>query len=284
MDMKRILTLLAAFLFFVGTDAEGASKKTGPSMQDMEQVVIEVNEKKITLGEIEARLGRLAPAVRLRIRKNKGRYLEGLVQGELLYQEAIRQKIDESPEIQKRIARLKRRLVIEEFVRQGTETTGATDRQLRDFFLANKERFRRNESVTLAHIVLKTEQDAWDAVAELRNGTPFAEVARRRSIFEGTRDSGGMMGTAERGALEKAIEDVAFKLPIGQPSEPVRTSVGWQVIRVFERVGAANAKYEDVKDDVRLVYSELKRRENYEALLRRLREGAKVKVHADRFK
>lgn len=283
MDMKKIFALLAAILLFGSPGAEGASKKAGPSMKDMEQVVIEVNGKKITLGEIEARLRQLAPAVRIRIRKNKERFLEGLVQGELLYQEAIRQKIDESARIQKRVERLKRRLVIEEFLRRDAETASASEQQLRDFFLANKERFRRREAVTLAHIVLKTEQEAWDAVAELRKGTPFAQVARQRSIFEGTRDAGGMMGTAERGALDKAIEDVAFKLPIGQPSDPIRTSAGWQVIRVLERVGAADAKYEDVKDDVKLVYSELKRSERYEALLRRLREGAKVKVHADRF-
>lgn len=283
MDMKKIFALLAAILLFGSPGAEGARKKAGPSMKDMEQVVIEVNGKKITLGEIEARLRQLAPAVRIRIRKNKERFLEGIVQGELLYQEAIRQKIDESARIQKRVERLKRRLVIEEFLRRDAETASASEQQLRDFFLANKERFRRREAVTLAHIVLKTEQEAWDAVAELRKGTPFAQVARQRSIFEGTRDAGGMMGTAERGALDKAIEDVAFKLPIGQPSDPIRTSAGWQVIRVLERVGAADAKYEDVKDDVKLVYSEIKRSERYEALLRHLREGAKVKVHADRF-
>ena len=282
--MKKTGALIAAVLLLGGLQAEGASRKTGPSTKDMGQVVIEVNEKKITLGEIEQRMRQLAPAVRIRIRKNKERFLDGLVQGELLYQEAVRQKIDESAQIQKRVERLKRRLVIEEFLKQDADAVGASEQQLRDFFLANKERFRRREAVTLAHIVLKTEQEAWDAVAELRKGTPFAQVARQRSIFEGTRDSGGMMGTAERGALDKALEDVAFKLPIGQPSNPVRTSVGWQVIRVLERVGAEDAKFDDVKDDVKLVYSELKRRERYEALLRRLREGAKVKVHAERFK
>lgn len=284
MDMKKISALFVAILLFGGLDAEGASKKPDPPMKDMGQVVVEVNDKKITLEEIEERLGQLAPAVRIRIRKNKEQFLEGLVQGELLYQEAIRRKVDESPRIRKRVERLKRRLVIEEFVKQGTDTAGANEQQLREFFLANRERFRRRESVTLAHIVLKTEKEAWDAVAALRKGEPFAQVARGRSIFEGTRDSGGMMGTAERGALDKAIEDVAFKLPIGQPSEPIRTSVGWQVIRVLERVGAADAKYEDVRDDVEIVYSEHKRRENYEVLLKRLREGAKVEVHADRFK
>ena len=283
-DMKKLFALIAAIAMSGGLSAEGASKKADSSMKGMEQVVIEVNEKKITLGEIEQRLKQLAPAVRIRIRKNKERFLDGLVQGELLYQEAIRQKIDESVQIQKRVERLRRRLVIEEFLSRDAEAESASEQQLRDFFLANKERFRRREAVTLAHIVLKTEKEAWDAVAELRKGTPFAQVARERSIFEGTRDSGGMMGTAERGALDKAIEDVAFKLPIGQPSEPIRTSVGWQVIRVLERVGASDAKYEDVKDDVKLVYSELKRSERYQALLRRLREGAKVKVHADRFK
>lgn len=282
--MKKLFALIAAIAMSGGLSAEGASKKADSSMKGMEQVVIEVNEKKITLGEIEQRLKQLAPAVRIRIRKNKERFLDGLVQGELLYQEAIRQKIDESVQIQKRVERLRRRLVIEEFLSRDAEAESASEQQLRDFFLANKERFRRREAVTLAHIVLKTEKEAWDAVAELRKGTPFAQVARERSIFEGTRDSGGMMGTAERGALDKAIEDVAFKLPIGQPSEPIRTSVGWQVIRVLERVGASDAKYEDVKDDVKLVYSELKRSERYQALLRRLREGAKVKVHADRFK
>ena len=284
MDMKKISALIVVILLFGGLAAEGAGKKNDGSMKNLGEAVVEVNDKKITLGEIEQRLRTLAPAVRIRIRKNKQQFLDGLVQGELLYQEALRRKIDESPQIQKRVERLMRRLVIEEFLKQDLGAAGASGQQLRDFFLANKGRFRRKETVTLAHIVLKSEQEAWDAVAELRKGEPFARVAREHSIFESTRDSGGMMGTAERGALDKALEDVAFKLPIGLPSEPIRTSVGWQVIRVTERVGAADAKYEDVKDDVKLVYSELKRRENYGALLKSLREKAKIKVHADRFK
>ena len=87
-------------------------------MKNMDEPVVEVNDKKITLGEIEQRLRTLAPAVRIRIRKNKQQFLDGLVQGELLYQEALRRKIDESPQIQKRVERLMRRLVIEEFLKQ----------------------------------------------------------------------------------------------------------------------------------------------------------------------
>lgn len=284
MNVKKAPALAAAALLLGGAPAGDAQEKSGAPARDANAVVIEVNEKKITLKDIEERLKLLAPAVRIRIRENKGRFLDGLVQGELLYQEAIRRRMDASPEIRRKVESLRRRLVIERLLNRGLEKEEASDQQLRDFFLANRERFRRKESVTLGHIVLKTEREAWDAVAELRRGVPFAQVARRRSIFESTRDSGGMMGTAERGALEKALEEAAFRLPVGQPSEPIKTSAGWQVIRVTERVGASDAEFEDVESDVKLLYSELRRREKYEALIRKLREAAKVEVHAERFR
>lgn len=284
MNVKKAPALAAAALLLGGAPAGNAQEKSGAPARGANAVVIEVNEKKITLKDIEERLKLLAPAVRIRIRENKGRFLDGLVQGELLYQEAIRRRMDASPEIRRKVESLRRRLVIERLLNRGLEKEEASERQLRDFFLANRERFRRKESVTLGHIVLKTEREAWDAVAELRRGVPFAQVARRRSIFESTRDSGGVMGTAERGTLEKALEEAAFRLPVGQPSEPIKTSAGWQVIRVTERVGASDAEFEDVESDVKLLYSELGRREKYEALIRKLREAAKVEVHAERFR
>lgn len=284
MDMRRALALIAAILLLGNPLTGGAAEEKDAPAERMGQVVVEVNGEKITLGEIEERLRLLAPAVRIRIRENKEQFLEGLVQAELLYQEAVRLGVDKSPAIQKRVERLKRRLVIEEFLRRDVEAARASEQELRDFFAVNKERFRRKESVTLAHIVLETEQEAWDAVAELRRGIPFGQVARRRSIFESTRDAGGAMGTADRGTLEKALEDAAFRLPIGQPSEPIKTSAGWQIIRVTERVGAADAKYEDVQDDVRLLHAELRRRESYEALLAKLRKKAKVQVSPEKFR
>ncbi len=279
--MKTMLALIMALALLGGARA-GAASGEGAASTDANQVVVRVNDTKITLGEIESRLGLLAPAVRIRIRENKKQFLEGLVQSELLYQEAMRQQVGRSPAILEKVERFRRRLVIEQFLKM--DVAAVSESEYRDFFLANKEMFRRKESVTLAHIVLKTEKEAWEAVTELRGGASFADVARRRSIFESTREAGGMMGTAERGALEKAIEDAAFMLPIGRPSDPIRTTQGWQIIRVIERMGAEDAKYEDVKDDVRLVHAEVRRRERYEALLESLRKKAKVEIHADRFK
>ncbi|MEK6711208.1 MAG: peptidyl-prolyl cis-trans isomerase [Nitrospinota bacterium] len=263
-----------------------ASPPASPPPQDKSQVVVaEVNGRKITLAELEERLSQAPPAVRIQIRNNKEQFIEGLVQAELLYQEALRKRLEALPEVERRIGQAKRRILVEEFVRRDVQRpVQLTEKEMRDFFEANRDRFRRKEQVTLSHVVLKTEKEAWDALAEIRRGAPFAQVARARSIFEATKDSGGVMGTASRGEIEKPLEEAAFKLPIGQVSDPIRTAIGFQIIRVSERVAGAEAKFEDVKEDVRQIYTEIRQQDAYKKMIEDLRSKGKVVVHPERFK
>lgn len=263
-----------------------ASPARPPVKEDKSQVVVAVvNGRRITLAELEEQLGQAPPAVRLQIRKNTEQFLDGVVQSELLYQEALRRRLESVPEVDKRIALAKRRILIEEFVRREVQrSVQVSDGDLRAFFGANRDRFRRKEQVTLSHIVLKTEKEAWDAAAEVRRGVPFAQVARARSVFEATRDAGGVMGTAARGELEKNVEEVAFKLAIGQVSDPIETPIGWQVIRVSERIDAADANFEDVKEDVRQIFIEVRHRAAYQRTIEELKKKGSVTVHPERFR
>ena len=257
-----------------------------PAKEDKSKVVVaEINGHKITLADLEERLEQAPPAVRIQIRKNKEQYLDGLVQSELLYQEAVQRKLESTPGVAKRIGLAKRRILVEEFVKREVQrAVQVSDSDLRAFFDANRDRFRRKEQVTLSHVVLKTEKEAWDAVAEVRRGVPFAQVARARSIFEATRDAGGVMGTAARGELDKKIEEAAFKLAIGQVSEPIQTSLGWQIIRVSERIAGADAKFEDVKEDVKQILIDVRHRASYQRMIEELKKKGSVSVHPERFK
>jgi len=277
--------LFAVFFAFSGGAAPARTGEPAPQGADKSQVVVaEVNGRKITMAEVEERLALMPPAVRIQVRKNREQFLEGLVQAELLYQEALHRKFDALPEVDKRVDRAKRRIVVDEFVRREVnKESEVSEKDLRDFFAANRERFRRKESVTLSHIVVKTEKEAWEAAAELRRGIPFAQVARDRSIFEATRDAGGVMGTAARGELDKKLEEVAFKLAIGQASDPIETRIGWQIIRVTERIPAAEARLEDVKEDVKQIFLELKGREAYEKLIGDLKKRGSVAIYPERF-
>jgi peptidyl-prolyl cis-trans isomerase SurA len=71
--------------------------------------------------------------------------------------------------------------------------------------------------------------------AEARQpGANFAELAKQKSQGSSAAD-GGDLGFFRRGAMVPAFEKVAFGLKEGEVSDPVRTSVGWHVIKLEER-------------------------------------------------
>ncbi|MEE9275156.1 MAG: peptidyl-prolyl cis-trans isomerase [bacterium] len=284
----RILTCkmgLLALLLLASAPASAAPGKKGAKPDASKVVVAIINGYRLTVGELEEKLKTLPPTVQMRIRKNRDKYINGIIQAELLYQEAVRRKFQNRPQVRKRILQAKRRIMIDEFVRREVhDKVDVSEKDLRDFFNSNKEKFYRKEAVTMSHIVLRSEKDAWDTIAELRRGASFSAVARERSVFGGTRDSGGMMGTAVRGELDKNIEAVAFRLPIGEVSEPISTPLGWQIIRITERTAPEEASFDDVKEDVKQLLIEIKRRDSYSNLVDDLKDRGKVVVYPDRYK
>jgi peptidyl-prolyl cis-trans isomerase SurA len=64
-------------------------------------------------------------------------------------------------------------------------------------------------------------------------GVDFAELAKKRSQGSSAAD-GGDLGFFRRGAMVPAFEKVAFSLKPGEVSDPVRTSLGWHVLKLEE--------------------------------------------------
>ena len=81
-------------------------------------------------------------------------------------------------------------------------------------------------------------------------GVDFAKLAKEKS--EGpSKDDGGDLGFFRRGVMVPEFERVAFTLPIGGVSDPIRTKFGWHVIKVEERRALAAKPYEEMKDQLR---------------------------------
>lgn len=122
-----------------------------------------------------------------------------------------------------------------------------TDAEVRAYYDANRDRFRRTEGARLkvAYIPLTiteadrqaTVQRARELKAEIAAGADFAEVARINSDDESNKEQGGDLGTFTRGQMVPAFDSVAFSLPVGQVSEPVITQFGVHLVRVDERTG-----------------------------------------------
>jgi peptidyl-prolyl cis-trans isomerase D len=69
----------------------------------------------------------------------------------------------------------------------------------------------------------------------LSGKTDFATAAKDNSDDQATAEKGGDLGFIKRGEMPSAFDSVAFSLKPGEPSEPVRTPSGYELVQVVER-------------------------------------------------
>ena len=84
--------------------------------------------------------------------------------------------------------------------------------------------------------------------------------------------------------MPKSVEKLVFALPVGQVSKPVKTRLGWEVFRVSEHITSKEAKFEDVKENLRMFFIQSKHNERYRVLLKKLEKKSKTKIFLKNFK
>jgi parvulin-like peptidyl-prolyl isomerase len=96
-----------------------------------------------------------------------------------------------------------------------------------------------------------SEEEALAKAKELREkisaGADFATVAKAESDDAGSAVNGGDLGSFTRGKMVAQFEQVAFTLPVGQISEPVKTQFGYHIIKVDQREAKT---FDELKPDI----------------------------------
>lgn len=106
------------------------------------------------------------------------------------------------------------------------------------------------EQVTASHILVETEAEANAVIADLQDGSDFAELAKERSTGP-SGPNGGALGTFGRGQMVPAFETAAFNLAIGSFSDtPVQTQFGWHIIKVDDKEIAPAPNLETMRDQL----------------------------------
>jgi len=85
--------------------------------------------------------------------------------------------------------------------------------------------------IKCSHILVKKQSDALTILERLKNGEKFGKVARELSIDSGSAKRDGSLGYFGKGMMVKPFEEAAFKVEIGNISEPVKSEFGYHIIK-----------------------------------------------------
>ena len=97
------------------------------------------------------------------------------------------------------------------------------------------------KGVAEAEKKIKALQADLKKVAKADLAKTFAEMAKKHSECPSSA-KGGDLDEFTHGMMVKEFDEVAFKLPVGQVSEPVKTQFGWHLILATKKIAAVEAK------------------------------------------
>jgi len=87
--------------------------------------------------------------------------------------------------------------------------------------------------IKASHILVDTKPEADLIKSKIDSGASFEAMAAKYSKCPSGRN-GGDLGYIKPGQMVGEFEIAAFKLPLLEVSEPVRTQFGWHLIKVYD--------------------------------------------------
>ena len=197
--------------------------------------------------------------------------LEALIDMKLLLREAHAQNIYSDPVFLKRMdEQVKSRLLKLYRKRQIVDKVLVTDEELHRHYRAT----HRDRALRLGGIMVETREEAEQVVAALETGADFQQLARERSLHQGTGEHGGDSGKYKlRDQTRPTIAEKVFHLEIGGISEPVPFSYeGQKGYVVFKVLDAVPVPLESSEQRIREELISWKMATRTQALLDSLRE------------
>ncbi len=264
----------------------GCTSKNGEPAKKSEpkgQVLADVNGGIITTEDFKKEVEILPPYLKPMTATPEGRkeMLDSMIVRELVMQEAKKSGIDKSQEVLDRLEDLKKRVIIETYWKQKVEEQAKiSDADLQKFYDENKDKFRSGDQVRASHILLKTEKEAQDVLAQLKAGGNFEDLARKYSV-DPAGSKGGDLGWFGKGSMIPEFEKVAFSLKQGETSGIVKTKFGYHIIKLTGKRAAGILPLAEVKDQIKAAILPEKQQEIFKKMREDLKKTAKISIKED---
>ncbi|WDI31089.1 SurA N-terminal domain-containing protein [Hyphococcus flavus] len=130
------------------------------------------------------------------------------------------------------------------------EDLEAPEEELQRLYDAGKERlYDKPERRTIYQVTYETEAEALAAVASLRSGTPFENIASEKGM---SLEAATFPEAQRSDILDPSVAEAAFAdgLEEGSITDPIQSLFGWTVIQIAGLIPAETTTFEEVRDQL----------------------------------
>lgn len=117
--------------------------------------------------------------------------------------------------------KLKTKIAFEKAVKDSV-----TEKEIKDLY---------KPKLKASHILVRDEKTAKEVIEKINNGEDFAALAKQYSEDPGSKNQGGELAEFGPGKMDSKFEEAAYKLEVGQVSNPVKSSYGYHIIKLTDK-------------------------------------------------
>jgi len=212
----------------------------------------------------------------------KQKIVEQAVERKLLTTEAVKSGVEKDKAYLDALKRIKSDLALEMWMKKIFDSVKVDNKDVKDYYDKNSDKFMKPATVKARHILVKTEQEAKDVIKQLEGlsgqklNDKFIELATTKSTGP-SGQGGGDLGWFAANQMVKPFADAAFALKKGEITKtPVQTQFGYHVILVEDTKPAEKASFDMVKAQIENGLKMEKFRLQVSEKAKKLRQGAKV--------
>ncbi|MGX2981859.1 peptidyl-prolyl cis-trans isomerase [Helicobacter sp. 23-1045] len=239
--MRKVLVVLSLVgLIFSGLSAEVYAKVDGEEITDKDLMFLRQAMPNLDLANLPSDL--------------KDKAIEQAIERKLLTREAKKDKLENTQEYKDALEEFKDTMILELWMRKQIEAVQVSDSEVKKHYNANKDKLIQPETAKARHILVATEKEAKDIIAELNKAgknaeSKFAELAKAKSADKGSAEQGGELPPfAREGQMVAEFSKAAFALkPSTYTKKPVKTDFGYHIIYLKSIQPKGVVKYEEVK-------------------------------------
>ena len=177
----------------------------------------------------------------------RGKIKDELIIREVLVQEATKKGLDKSADVVTQLDIQRQSVLISAFLQDYIKAHPITDEMMKKEYDQVKAQSGGKE-YKARHILVETEDEAKQIIAQLKKGGNFDKIAADKSKDSGSKAHGGSLDWSLPNRYAPPFAQALVKLKKGQTTDaPVKTQFGWHVIRLDDERPAKFPTFSEAK-------------------------------------